>query len=115
MIEFLKRENRSYTKISRVIIDDIDRIIRDVAGWRDIKNRIEKLGGAKIFSLKQDLNDTPEGKMLQSITMSVKQYERENNARRTRDRQRGRLLDGYRCYSVLPGYKYAFEDEARKK
>lgn len=115
MIEFLKKENRSYTKISRVIIDDIDRIIRDVAGWRDIKNRIEKLGGAKIFSLKQDLNDTPEGKMLQSITMSVKQYERENNARRTRDRQRGRLLDGYRCYSVLPWYKYAFEDEARKK
>jgi len=79
MIEYLKEENKEYTKISRVIIDDIDRIIRDVAGWREIKAKIENLGGAKIFSLKQDINDTPEGKMLQSITMSVKQYERENN------------------------------------
>jgi hypothetical protein len=31
--------------------------------------------------------------MLQSITMSVKQYERENNARRAKDRKRARLLE----------------------
>ena len=115
MIEYLKQANKDYTKISKVIVDDFDRLIRDVQWWRDIKNRIEKLWWAKIFSLKQDLNDTPEGNMLQSITMSVKQYERENNARRTKDRQRWRLLNGFWCYNPMPGYNFQFEDEANKR
>ncbi len=115
MIEFLKKENQNYTKISRVVIDDIDRIIRDVAGWWEIKAKIEDLWWAKIHSLKQDINDTPEGNMLQSITMSVKQYERENNARRTKDRQRWRLLNWYRCFNALPWYKFRFDDELGKK
>ena len=115
MIEFLKKENQNYTKISKVVIDDIDRIIRDVAGRWEIKAKIEDLGWAKIYSLKQDINDTPEGNMLQSITMSVKQYERENNARRTKDRQRGRLLNWYWCFNPLPWYKFRFEDELGKR
>jgi hypothetical protein len=44
MIEFLKKENQNYTKISKVVIDDIDRIIRDVAGRWEIKAKIEDLG-----------------------------------------------------------------------
>ena len=114
MIDFLAKENVNYTKITKVIVDDIDRIVRDVMGRRDIKAKIE-VAGAKIYSLKQDLNDTPEGKMLQSITMSVKQYERENNARRTKDRQRARLLDWYWCFSLLPGYQYGYADKDRRR
>ena len=106
MIEYLKEVNKTYTKVPFVIIDDIDRIIRDVQ-WRwEIKAKIEDLWWAKLFSLKQKIEDTPEGKMLQSITMSVKQYERENNARRTKDRQRQRLLWGYYCFSPMQGYKF---------
>jgi hypothetical protein len=44
--------------------------------------------------------------MLQSITMSVKQYERENNARRTRDRKRARMLEGYWNLATVSGYEY---------
>ena len=106
MIEYLKKENRNYTKIPFVIIDDIDRIVRDVQGRWEIKAKIEKLWWAKLFSLKQKIEDTPEGKMLQSITMSVKQYERENNGRRTKDRQRQRLLWGYWCWSPMQGYEF---------
>lgn len=115
MIAYLQEENKNYTKITRVIVDDIDRIIRDVA-WRwNIKTKIEDLGWAKIFSLKQDINDTPEGKMLQSITMSVKQYERENNARRTRDRQRWRMMNWYWCFTAQPWYEYQHEDNTNKR
>ena len=78
MIEFLREQNKIYTKIHKVIVDDVDRIVRDVAGWREIKAKIEG-SGAKIHSLKQHLDDTPEGRMIQSITMATKQYERENN------------------------------------
>ncbi len=115
MIEYLQEQNKEYTKVSKVIIDDMDRIIRDVSWWREIKNRIEKLWGAKIFSLKQEINDSPEGRMMQSVTMSFKQYDRENNARRTKDRQRGRMLDWYRCFNPMPWYRYQFEDDLRKK
>lgn len=106
MIEYLKNINSKYTKVPFVIIDDIDRIVRDVQGRWEIKAKIENLGWAKIFSLKQKIEDTPEGKMLQSITMSVKQYERENNARRTKDRQRTRMLSWYWCFSPIQGYQF---------
>lgn len=102
MIEYLSKANEKLTNIEYVIVDDIDRIIRDVQGWREIKSKIENKGGAKIYSLKQNIEDSPEGKMLQSITMSVKQYERENNARRTRDRKKARMLDGYYNLQTIP-------------
>lgn len=106
MIDFLKKENKVYTKVDYVIVDDVDRIIRDVS-WRwEIKNKIEKLWGAQIRSLKQKIEDTPEGKLLQSMTMSVKQYERESNARRVSDRKRARLLEGYRVHPSPFGYTY---------
>jgi hypothetical protein len=43
--------------------------------------------------LKQNLDSSPEGVLQQNIVMSFKQYERENNARRVRDRQRARMLE----------------------
>jgi len=59
MIDFLTKENKAYTKIQFVIVDDVDRIVRDVAGWREIKLKIQTTG-AKIFSLKQQIEETPE-------------------------------------------------------
>jgi DNA invertase Pin-like site-specific DNA recombinase len=57
--------------------DDIDRLARDIDVWRFVKTTI-KLTGAVIYSLKQDLKDSPENQMFETIVMSVKQYEREN-------------------------------------
>lgn len=113
MIEFLKKENKQYTKIDYVVVDDVDRVIRDVAWWREIKSKIEWLWGAKIHSLKQNITDTPEGNMLQSITMSVKQYERENNARRAKDRKRARMLDWHRVHSCPPGYTFVWKGASK--
>jgi site-specific DNA recombinase len=109
MIEFLKKENKQYTKIDFVVVDDVDRVIRDVAWRREIKTKIEWLWGAKIHSLKQNITDTPEGNMLQSITMSVKQYERENNARRAKDRKRARMLEWHWVHICPPGYTYTWK------
>ena len=105
MLLELNKWNKLFVKIQYVLVDDIDRLMRDVAGWREVKGRIEATW-AKIHSLKQDLDDTPEWKMLQSITMSTKQYERENGARRTRERQRSRMEMWYRSFNVPTGYKY---------
>lgn len=113
MISYLKSENKSYTKIAYVITDDIDRISRDVVWWWSLKTTIES-SGAKLLSLKQNLDSTPEWVLQQNIVMSFKQYERENNARRVRDRQRARMLDWYRPFYPPQGYKH-FKWENNKK
>jgi len=109
MIDFLRKQNKDYTKIHFVIVDDVDRIIRDVKGRREIKNQIEMLWWAKIYALKQKIEDTPEGKMIQSITMSVKQYQRESNARQVADKQKARMLNGYRPLYSPPWYTHVTE------
>lgn len=106
MIEFLTTKNKDYTKIHLVIIDDMDRLTRDVQARREIKAQIEWLWGAEIYSLKQKIEDTPEWKMIQSITMSVKQYQREANARQVKDKQRARMLNWYRPLYSPPWYEH---------
>lgn len=92
MIVYLKSKNKNYTKIQYVIVDDIDRVSRDVELWRQIKRNVESTG-TKILSLKMSLDNTPESVLQQNILMSMKQFERQNNARRVRDRQRARMLE----------------------
>jgi len=41
MIEYLEEKNKKFTTIDLVVVDDFDRIVRDVQGWREIKLRIE--------------------------------------------------------------------------
>ena len=107
MLRDLKKVNRNpdFPEIKYVVVDDIDRLARDIAVW--IKKREEiRSTWAKILSLKQDLKDNPESNLMSTISMATKQYERENNARRVRSRQEQRLKDGYRCFVVPLGYKY---------
>lgn len=111
MIEFLHKQNTPYTKVHFVIIDDMDRIMRDVVGWWEVKARVEDYWWAKIYALKQKIEDTPEWTMIQTITMSVKQYQRESNARQVADRQRWRMLNWYWCLYPPPCYKYIEYEE----
>jgi DNA invertase Pin-like site-specific DNA recombinase len=46
--------------------------------------------------------------------MSFKQYDRESNARRVKDRQRQRMLDGYRPLFPPYGYKYVKDSNGKK-
>jgi hypothetical protein len=41
MIDYLADVNKKFTNVEYVLVDDVDRIIRDVQGRRDIKARIE--------------------------------------------------------------------------
>ncbi len=107
MIRDLKKanKNKSKPKIKHVIVDDIDRIARDMWVWLTKKAEIEATG-ATIISLKQTIEDNPESRLSTNITMATKQYERENNARRVVSRQLERLKAWYWCWSVPLGYKY---------
>lgn len=104
MIDFLTKENKDYTKIHFVVVESVDRIIRDVQWRREIKGRIEWSWWSKIYPLKQKIEDTPEWKFLQNVTVANKQYQREANARDVKDKQRARMLNWYRPLYSPPWY-----------
>jgi DNA invertase Pin-like site-specific DNA recombinase len=80
LLRDLKELNKNPAKpeIQYVMVDDIDRMARDITVWVTKKVEIEATG-AKILSLKQSLDDTPEAHLMETISMATKQYERENN------------------------------------
>ena len=107
MLRDLKKANRNKNNptIKHIIVDDIDRVARDMKIWLDKSEEI-KSTWATIISLKQTVDDTPEWRLSTGVTMLTKQYERENNARRVVSRQKERLREWYWCFSVPLGYKY---------
>lgn len=109
MIDYLTKQNKDYLKIAWVVTDDIDRIMRDVVGWHTVKHRIYATG-ARIHSLKFTVTDDPEWILQQNLIMAMKQYERENNARRVKSRQRGRMLGWYRPTYPPHGYVHVKEE-----
>ena len=74
MIRDLKKanKNKNNPKIKHVIVDDIDRIARDIKIWLDKSEEI-KSTWATIISLKQNVEDTPEWRLSTGITMLTKQ------------------------------------------
>ena len=105
MIKFLDKENQKYINVDYVLVDDIDRVIRDVQWWWDINDKINDTW-AKIHSLSQRLEDTPEGNFTTNLTMASKQYEREGGAKRTATRMRARLIAWYWTFYCPPWYEY---------
>ena len=114
MIDFLISQNHFFINIDFVLADDLDRISRDVAGWINIKNKIEKEWKAWIQTVKQTISNSAEWIFNQNIIMAVKQYERENNARRVKDRKRWRMLDWYWVFPAPSGYQYEWKWALKK-
>lgn len=107
MIEYLKTKNKYEKVIDYVIVDDIDRLSRNTRYWLEIQDVFKDECKIEILSLKQIIDEnSPESNLLVTITMSVKQYEAENNARRTKSRQTARLMDWYFTYYPPSWYRY---------
>ena len=109
MIQYLIDENKYVKKIDFVFADDIDRLSRDVVWWNGIKDRIINLWKADIHTAKQNIENSIEGRFSQNIIMSVKQFEREANARRSVDRKKWRLLDWYWVFYPPLWYEYTWK------
>lgn len=105
MIDFIKDTNNTIEKIDYIILDDIDRLSRDILDFFQLKKELNEMW-VKMFSLKQDINETPEWNYMLAITMATKQYEKENNARRTRVRMMARLQNWYFTFYPPHGYEY---------
>ncbi|MDP9811391.1 DNA invertase Pin-like site-specific DNA recombinase [Rhizobium tibeticum] len=104
MLKFL-RKNCSSTCI--VIIDDITRLARDITVHHKLRAAIAATG-ARLECPSFEFGDSSDDILVENLLASVSQHQRQKNGEQVRNRMRGRLLNGYWCFSCKPpAYEFA--------
>lgn len=88
-----------------VLIDDISRFARDVQAHFELKTAIESRGG-KLECVSMEFEDSPMGKLLETIMAGSAEYYRNENRVRVMKNMKSRLEKGYWPFDEIPGYKY---------
>lgn len=89
-----------------VIFDDLKRYSRDVEFHHKLRRHMEARNATR-ECLNFNFEDSPEGKLKETITVAAGEYERESNARQNWQKSIARLEQGYCVQAVPPvGYKY---------
>lgn len=88
-----------------VIFDDLKRFARDTEFHIKLRKAF-RMRGARIECLNFRLEDTPEGKFIETILAAQGELEREQNSRQVVQKMKARVLAGYWCFSPPKGYRY---------
>ena len=102
MIRFLKQRRKEGCKL---IIDDISRFARDIRGHWDLRDMIREAGG-RLESPSIEFGDDADSILLENLLASVSQHQRQKNAEQTKNRMRGRAMNGYWVLRAPIGYRY---------
>ena len=94
-----KREGRI------VIIDDISRFARDIRGHWLLREELSRAGGV-LESPRIKFADDADSVFNENILASVAQHQRQKNAEQTKNRMRGRVLNGYWPFNPCVGYRH---------
>ena len=95
---------RSQTRI-RCIFDDLKRFARDTEFHIKLRQEF-KARGARIECLNFKLEDTPEGKFVETIMAAQGELEREQNRRQVIQKMKARVEKGYWVFHPPVGYRY---------
>lgn len=88
-----------------VIIDDISRLARGLAAHLEIRTAIANAGGV-LESPSIEFGEDADSMLVENLLASVSQHHRQKNREQTKNRMRGRLLNGYWVYQAPAGYVY---------
>lgn len=102
MLAFL-RKHRSQNPV--VIIDDISRLARGLDAHLKLRQSLSSAGG-KLESPSIEFGDDPDRIMVENLLATVAQHQREKNGQQTKNRMRGRMMNGYWTFYPPLGYKY---------
>ncbi|WP_432280468.1 recombinase family protein [Tropicimonas omnivorans] len=95
---------RNKAKNVVVVFDALSRLARDVRIYHEIKDAAIK-AGARFSCPTFRFEDSPEGELSENIQISVDQFQRQQNAKQTKSRTKGRLINGYWCMKAPFGYR----------
>ena len=102
----LLRYLRKHKKEGRiVIIDDISRFARDVRGHWILREELKQAGGV-LESPRIKFADDADSIFNENILASAAQHQRQKNAEQTKNRMRGRVLNGYWPFKPCMGYRH---------
>lgn len=102
MLKFLRGRRRDP---HIVIIDDISRLARGVLAHWELRAAIDGAGGI-LESPSIEFGDGSDSQLVENMLASVSQHQRQKNGEQTKNRMRGRLLNGYWVFRAPIGYKY---------
>jgi len=101
MLRFLKKacKHEPHT----VIIDDLNRMARDVRVHFDLRDEITATG-ALLDCPKWRFGETAHDKYVETVVAAGSQYMRDQNTEQSHARKKGRALDGYYPFNRVYGY-----------
>ena len=101
MLRFLKKacKKEPYT----VIIDDLNRMARDVRVHFDLRDEIAATG-AFLDCPKWKFGESAHDKYVETVVAAGSQYMRDQNTEQSHARKKGRALDGYYPFNRVYGY-----------
>ncbi|WP_422364695.1 recombinase family protein [Pyruvatibacter mobilis] len=88
-----------------VIFDDLKRFARDTEFHIKLRREFHKRG-ARIECLNFKLDDSPEGKFVETIFAAQGELEREQNRRQVIQKMKARIEKGYWVFQAPIGYRY---------
>lgn len=88
-----------------VIIDDINRFARDIVGHWQLRAMLAEAGG-KLESPSIEFGDDSDSILVENLLASVSQHQRQKNGEQTKNRMRGRALNGYWVFRVPPSFTF---------
>ena len=89
-----------------IIFDDLKRFARDTEFHMKLRREFQTRG-ARIECLNFKLDDSPEGKFVETIFAAQGELEREQNRRQVIQKMQARVEKGYWVFHAPVGYKYA--------
>lgn len=102
MIAFLKSRKEPHV----VIIDDISRLARGLEAHLTLRDKIRKAGGILQSPSIDFADDDSDSSLMEHVLASVSQHARQKIRETTRNRMRGRMMNGYWSFRAPIGYKF---------
>ena len=100
------RHLRKFKREGRVVIvDNIDRFAKDIRGHWDLRDLMKEAGG-NLESPRHKFGDDPDSVFMENVLASVAQHQREKNAWQTKDRMKGRVINGHWPFAAPVGYRH---------
>lgn len=106
MIDFLKAKREPHI----VIIDDITRLARSMSTHLMLREKIKNAGGI-LQSPSLEFGDDSDSQLVEHLLASVSQHQRQKISETTKNRMRGRMLNGYWTFRAPIGYKFKRHEE----
>ena len=103
MRELLEYIDANPHKSFVVVFDDLKRFARDTEFHLKLRTAF-KMRDVVLLCPNYNFEDTPEGVFVETIFAAQNQLDREQNRRQVIQKQKSRLLNGYRAFPALSGY-----------